>query len=64
MKISAEGEGAEWKLALYRKALNVLNRALPRLIMDQIKKPLDTFCMGKITISSYCTFEEKNILEK
>jgi hypothetical protein len=51
MKISAQGEGAERKLALYLKAPNVLNRALPRLIMGQIKKPLDTFCMDKITIS-------------
>ncbi len=49
MKISAVGDSAEWKLALYLKAPNVLNRALPRLIMGQIKKPLDTFCMGKIT---------------
>ncbi len=40
MKISAEGEGAEWKLALYLKAPNVLNRAVPRLIMDQITKNL------------------------
>ncbi len=36
MKISAEGDGAEWKLALYPKAPNVLNRVLPRLLMGPI----------------------------
>jgi hypothetical protein len=64
MKKSAVGEGAEWKLALYPTAPNVLNLALPRFIMGQIKKPLDTFCMAKITIASNCTFEEKNIIKK
>ena len=38
MKLSAIGEGAEWKYALSPTAPNELNYALPWLLMGQIQK--------------------------
>jgi hypothetical protein len=63
MKISAKGEGAEWKKLFILQRPNELNYASPWLIMGQIQKLLDTFHPNKKgqfrqkTISRYCPFD-------
>ncbi len=47
MKISAVGEGAEWKSALSPTTPNELNYALTWFLMGQIQKLLDTFYPNK-----------------